>query len=167
MSSGHRSAALVLGVVSLLPLAPACSSGVHSTRLPDGSYELKCDAPLSNCLMQMEKTCKDDGYDVLRATEKRDRVGPLDLQTEIVRSEGIVRCRRRDALFSSAPQPSAAAPVAAETPPPLPDHAPLPPLHAPPAAPASSAAPPPSAVPPAPAAPPPPASSDTPSPPVP
>jgi hypothetical protein len=166
MSSGPRSAALLLGAVSLLSLPLACKTGNQLVRLPDGSYELKCEGPLSTCLMQMENACKDDGYEVLRATEKRDRVGPMELQTEIVRSEGLVRCRRADALFTPAPPasgPPPAAPTATDAPP-MPDHPPLPPIHAPPAtsAPAPSSAPPPSSSPPPAPAPPAPAPAEPP-----
>jgi hypothetical protein len=165
MLSGLPRLAPVLGCFSLLLVAASCSMGRHRVLLPDGSYEVKCEGSLSTCLMQMEQVCVDNGYDVLRATEKRERAGPVELQTEIVRSQGIVRCRKAHAIFSAEPKAEDPAPVPTETAPPLPDHAPLPPLHAPPSsatpatapAPASAPvtpAPLPSSTPPAPAAPP-------------
>src|SRR5688572_30890912 len=98
MHSGLRRFAPILAGFCVLSVASACSSGSRRLLLPDGSYELKCEGPLSTCLMQMEKTCADNGYEVLRATEKRERVGPMEMQTDIVRSEGIVRCRNSNAL---------------------------------------------------------------------
>jgi hypothetical protein len=145
MRSFLQRSAPVLGWFCLVAVAAACNTGRNRARLPDGSYEVKCEGSLATCLLQMEQVCADAGYDVLRASEKRERAGPLELQTEIVRSQGIVRCRKANALLTIQTQPPepTPAPVATEAPP-LPDHAPLPPLHAPPsaAAPAPSAAPP-------------------------
>jgi hypothetical protein len=146
MRSFLQRSAPVLGWFCLVAVAAACNTGRNRARLPDGSYEVKCEGSLATCLLQMEQVCADAGYDVLRASEKRERAGPLELQTEIVRSQGIVRCRKANALLTIQTQPPepTPAPVATEAAPPLPDHAPLPPLHAPPsaAAPAPSAAPP-------------------------
>jgi hypothetical protein len=155
-----RRSTLVLGCFCLLSVASGCSTGRHRTLLADGSYEVKCEGSLAQCLLQMEQVCTDNGYDVLRATEKRERNGPPELQTEIVRSQGIVRCRKSNALFTAPPQTPEPPPVPTEAPAPLPDHAPLPPLHAPP----SSATPAPASAPATPTAPP---SSATPSPPTP
>jgi hypothetical protein len=138
-----RRSALVLGCFCLLLVAAGCSTGRHRTLLPDGSYEVKCEGSLAKCLLQMEQVCVDNGYDVLRATEKRERNGPIELQTEIVRSEGVVRCRKSNALFTAPPQTPAPPPVPTEAPAPLPDHAPLPPLHAPPSSATSAPASPP------------------------
>lgn len=140
--------ALALACISLGSLGVACSTGSRRILLADGSYELKCQGELSTCLIQMEKTCKDYGYEVLRATEKRERSGPIEpLPNEVVRSEAIVRCRKPNALLSVEPPPPAPAPT--EAPPPLPHHAPLPPLSAPPSSTAPAApsvpAPPPAA----------------------
>jgi hypothetical protein len=139
--------------LAALALVAACASGSRRLLLADGSYELKCEGELSSCLRQMETTCVANGYEVLRASEKRERVGPIDLATEIVRSEAHVRCRKANALFSfDAPQPEPA-PAATDAPPPLPPHPALPALSAAPA-PAPSAAPPaPAPAPPASAAP--------------
>jgi hypothetical protein len=143
MRSRHRPLVLFLGGFSLLSVATACSIGRARILLPDGSYEVKCEGPLAGCLLQMEQVCSDNGYDVLRATEKRERNGPPELQTNVVRSQGIVRCRKANAIFSSPSPTPELAPAPTEAPPPLPHHPPLPPLHAPPssAAPASAPAP--------------------------
>jgi hypothetical protein len=148
MRTGAPFTPLFLACVVTLVLAAACASGSRRLLLADGSYELKCEGALSTCLMQMEKTCADNGYDVVRATEKRERVGPIDLGTEIVRSDAVVRCRKATTIFSVEAAPPPPVPAATDAPPPLP-HAPLPALSA---APAPSATPPASAVP-APAAP--------------
>lgn len=137
MSYGLRISALALGFGCLVVVG--CSTGARRSLLPDGSYEVTCEGSLSKCLLQMETVCKDHGYDVIRATEKRERNGPLELQTEIVRSEGIVRCRKADALLTTNPPPPP--PVPTEAPPPLPEHPPLPPLHAPPSSATPSSAP--------------------------
>jgi hypothetical protein len=97
MFTGVRFSPRVLGGFLALTLAVACASGSRRLRLADGSYELKCDHALSKCLMEIEQTCADSGYEILRAAEKRGRVGPLELSTEIVTSEAVVRCRRPDA----------------------------------------------------------------------
>ncbi len=144
MCTGVRLNPRVFACLVTLALAAACASGSRRLLLADGSYELKCERELSTCLMQMEETCAANGYEVVRATEKRERVGPLELATEIVRSEAVVRCRKANALLSLDGPAPAPVPAATDAPPPLPSHAPLPALSSTPAA---SAAPPPSGLP--------------------
>ncbi len=135
-----RSLRALGGSIAVLALAlTACAAGVQRTQMPDGSYALQCEVPLSTCLRAIEEPCSGHGYDVLGASEQRSRGGPVNVDPEHVHSEARVRCRSPKALFSfesTPPAPSAAAPAE-----PLPAHAPLPALSvAPPAAGASAAA---------------------------
>lgn len=72
----------------------------------DGSYRVACDTTLSSCLAPFDKC--NDGFDVVRATEARQRMGPLP-SAETVNSEAILRCRRRTPMFGTGPQPPAPA----------------------------------------------------------
>src|SRR5690242_18427963 len=114
MHSGVRLSPRVLACLVPLALAAACASGSRRLLLADGSYELKCEGELSTCLMQMEKVCAANGYEVVRATERRERVGPIELATDIVRSEAVVRCRKANTLFSFDAPPPPPAPGATE-----------------------------------------------------
>jgi hypothetical protein len=122
--------AFTLSALSLVPfgLLTACGVGVERTRLEDGSYRLRCEFELAHCLQDAQEHCKENGYEVLSATEGRSRAGPIGVQSETVRSEAHVKCRPRNVLFTFEPEPAASV----EPPPPLPPHEPLPPIGAPP-----------------------------------
>jgi hypothetical protein len=100
----------------------ACSSlkNVEKRTLPDGSYELTCRTRLSLCLVEMQDSCTEAGYDVVDAFEERKRAGPHNNEVETVRSHARVRCRKVIAVFGGEPEPvappvppSAAAPAPA------------------------------------------------------
>ena len=98
----------------------ACASNPERSRLPDGSYQLKCERKLTQCLESAEELCGRYGYDVLNASEIRDHYGPSNWESEAVKTSAVVRCRRAKALLyddtpplvsargSAEPAPSAA-----------------------------------------------------------
>lgn len=117
------SALLVAGLL----LGAACSSrpSPGTTRLPDGTISLTCNAPLAQCLSRAEDVCKNENYEVLRARDQRDTYGPEtgSSQVQVRSSEAIIRCTGtgrplmgRDPLVASAgsaPPPAAAPPPVA------------------------------------------------------
>ncbi len=82
--------------VFLFVLAPlACAKGGGSpAKQPDGSYHLVCSGPLSDCLQQTERLCREQGYTVTRARDARERLGHEsgESQIEIRKSDAIVYC---------------------------------------------------------------------------
>jgi hypothetical protein len=125
---GRRSPSLAALTLVTVIGALGCASlqNVDKKTLPDGSYELRCRTRLSLCLVEMQDSCSDAGYDVLDAFEERKRVGPGTVETEIVRSHARIRCRKTTAVFGGAPEEPATAPVPTSTAPALP--APPPPV---------------------------------------
>jgi rhamnogalacturonyl hydrolase YesR len=107
-------------------------------RLPDGSYKVACDAPLTSCLERFEKMCEWHGYDVLAASERRQPHDLRGIPDVAIKSEAQVRCKAGDPLFGA---PAATPPPAPPAPAPTPA-APPPAPTAPPAVPAPPAAPP-------------------------
>src|SRR5690349_2704013 len=109
-------------------------------RLPDGSYKVSCDAPLTSCLETFEKMCEWHGYDVIAASERRQRYDLRGIPDVAVKSEAQVRCKAGDPLFGApaAPTPAAAPPAPAPPAPPAP--APTAPPPAPPPAPPADGA---------------------------
>jgi len=102
----------------------ACSlKNVERKTLPDGGYELTCRARLSACLVEIQETCADAGYDVVSAFEERKRSGPSTGETEIIRSHATIRCRKPTAIFGgdpvepAAPRPAPSVAVPAPRPP--------------------------------------------------
>src|SRR5262252_3604104 len=65
----------------------------HPQKLPDGSYQTACDAPLSSCLQEFETLCEWHGYDVIAAGEKRTRPDIRDVPNVVIHSEARVRCK--------------------------------------------------------------------------
>jgi hypothetical protein len=112
-----------LFLASLLGLAACSLSNVDHKTLPDGSHELTCRSHLSTCLVAIQETCAEAGYDVVSASEERKRAGPATIETETVRSQATVRCRTTPAIFGGdsakpeAPRPAPSAPVSAPPPP--------------------------------------------------
>jgi len=96
----------------------------HPQKLPDGSYQTACDAPLSSCLQEFETLCEWHGYDVIAAGEKRTRPDIRDVPNVVIHSEARVRCKPAEPIFGRSPPPPAP-----EPPPPtlIPPTAPPPP----------------------------------------
>lgn len=89
-------AALIAGACSLGVVLGGCASkqNVDTTRLPDGTLNIKCQGPLSSCLAKADAICRGLSYEVLRARDQRDRYGS-DAGTsrvEVRSSEATVRC---------------------------------------------------------------------------
>jgi hypothetical protein len=113
-----RSRLVLLGLASLLGCASA--PPFASRRLADGSYELTCKLPLSQCLDRVDQVCDGTPYDVLSAHDHRR---PIDIpvgsyQREVRSSDAIIRCERSKPLFGGNAERNdqAQAPVAPPTP---------------------------------------------------
>jgi hypothetical protein len=94
-------------------MAVACSrAGVEVQRLPNGAKQLKCDAPLEQCLRYVDDVCKGGSYEVLYAKDERQLYGSEQSQVEGHRSQAEVHCLRSnaDSLATSTPPPASAAP---------------------------------------------------------
>ena len=74
-------------------------------RLPDGSYRVSCPAPLSNCLETFDRVCEWHGYDVLSASESRNRSDLREIPDVKVSSTAEVRCKPADPVFGGSPAP--------------------------------------------------------------
>jgi hypothetical protein len=71
--------ALLCGVLSL-----ACSRGSGGpARQADGGYQIACKAPLTDCLLQAERTCKADGYTVTVARDLHEMLGSATGQSQV------------------------------------------------------------------------------------
>jgi hypothetical protein len=102
----------LLAVAGLLFGAHGCASQGAVTRLADGSYRVDCERPLLPCLEPAAKLCEATGYDVITASEQRNRYGPSPWQLDAVKSSATVRCRNPSSsflggLFDSEPAASA------------------------------------------------------------
>jgi hypothetical protein len=67
--------------------------------LPDGTYRLTCKTALDACLTSLDTICH-DGYEVIHASEKRERKGPPPVDQLYLSSEAVIRCRTVEALIS-------------------------------------------------------------------
>src|SRR5689334_18039251 len=82
----------------LLPLALGSAACSHSSgepaKQPDGSYQLSCTGPLTDCLQRVERICKDEGYVVVEARDHHELLGHEQGQSQIDerKSEAIVFC---------------------------------------------------------------------------
>jgi hypothetical protein len=102
--------------MSFAVVAACASDKPGRTTLADGSYQLACRKPLADCLAALTDVCRAHGYDVIRGKETITRNGVEPVDSEIVASEAIVRCRSAPTVFGSeahqtahvAPHPSAA-----------------------------------------------------------
>jgi hypothetical protein len=76
--------------------AAACSRGGSGApaKQPDGSYQLSCKGPLSNCLRHAEHVCGDEGYAVTSAHDVRELLGHAAGQSQvpIERSDANIVC---------------------------------------------------------------------------
>lgn len=64
--------------------ALGCSKGAGGVaKQPDGSYELSCKGPLSNCLKRAEQVCGDKGYTVLDGHHVREILGGETGQSQV------------------------------------------------------------------------------------
>ena len=99
--------ALALFALSVAAVGACAAYKAGRTKLADGSYKLTCGKPLAECLTDLTDVCKDHGYDVVsgQQTIRRNGVEPVD--SEIIESEAIVRCRAPSTVFGAAPAPSA------------------------------------------------------------
>jgi hypothetical protein len=86
-------------------LAIACSHGSGGpARQADGGYTIACKAPLTDCLLQAERTCKDDGYTVTVGRDVRELLGAETGQSQVPvqKSEATFYCGK---LATSAERP--------------------------------------------------------------
>lgn len=63
--------------------------------LADGSFRLRCEGALANCLKHVSAVCRDAGFDVLEARDIRSYVGPEQTERETRSSEALVSCHPR------------------------------------------------------------------------
>jgi len=88
------SSTLVLFVLG----AFGCSS--HGSGAParqaDGGYQISCKAPLSDCLKQAERACRDEGYTVTAARDVRELLGAETGQSQVPvqKSDATFYCGR-------------------------------------------------------------------------
>lgn len=123
-----------LAIAALVATAYGCASQNGIKRLADGSYRVECERPLLPCIEPVAKICEDHGYDILSASEDRERYGPSPWQAESVKSSASVRCRGpKPFSFFGIGGGSKPAPKASSSAPPA--HSAPPPAVAPPAAP--------------------------------
>ena len=106
--------ALAGGCIAACALVPR-----QPEKLPDGSYRVSCDAPLSSCLESFENVCQTRGYEVIAASETRSHSDrPETRDVRVSKSEAQIRCKR-DGVFggsTSKPAEPAAAPPAPASP---------------------------------------------------
>ena len=76
--------ALALGIA-------ACASDPAITRLGDGHYRVQCSERLLQCLEPAAKACSNRGYEIVKAEERRELVGPDPWQTEVLKSVAHTR----------------------------------------------------------------------------
>ena len=74
-------------------IASCALAGHHPQKLPDGSYQASCTAPLTSCLQTFETLCEWHGYDVLAASERRTRSDLREIPDVTINSEAHVRCK--------------------------------------------------------------------------
>src|ERR1051325_2397312 len=91
-----------VGLAACCGLA-ACTTllGPQPERLPDGSYRASCKAPLRSCLEPFERICEWHGYDVITASEARDRTDARGVSDLTIKSEAQVRCKEGEPIFRS------------------------------------------------------------------
>ena len=77
----------------VVTIAGCSASGQPPAQQADGSYQLSCNGPLSECLQRAEHICKDQGYTVM-GQDVHDLVGHEQgqSQVEIRKSEATVHC---------------------------------------------------------------------------
>jgi hypothetical protein len=84
--------------------------------LADGSYQLDCKKPLAVCLQDLTvDVCRDYGYEVVQAKEVVDRYGVEPVNSVVVTSHAVLRCRSSSALIGG--EPRRPVPVASSHPP--------------------------------------------------
>src|SRR5687767_5849550 len=84
-----------LGALALVAAGFGCASSQGGVqRLADGSYRVQCERPLLSCLEPAAKLCELHGYDIVSATEDRERYGPSPWQLDVVKSSATLRCRK-------------------------------------------------------------------------
>lgn len=82
--------------VLVLLTAGGCSKGGSGkpAQQPDGSYQLECNSPLSDCLQRVEPLCGDKGYVVAEARDSLELLGHEQGQSQVParRSRATVYC---------------------------------------------------------------------------
>jgi hypothetical protein len=100
----RTSVALLIAIVS----AAACASQpAGRTALPDGSFKIECRKGLAACLTDLTKDiCQEYGYEVLKGQEVVKRYGVEPVNSVLVTSDAVVRCRSPAALIGGTPAPT-------------------------------------------------------------
>lgn len=98
-------------------LAIACGGGVAGTvrtqRLDASTFELECQGPLANCLVEADTLCRGAPYTVLTAQDRRDLYGPSDgpSQVEVRSSTATLRCETRGRVPDGSASPGVEKPL--------------------------------------------------------
>jgi hypothetical protein len=91
-----------VGLVATL----GCSrAGVQTTKLPDGTRELRCDVALWKCLRYVDDYCKGASYEVTQASDEQLVFGSQASAVEGRRSYAILRCLKPGAKLADSPVP--------------------------------------------------------------
>jgi hypothetical protein len=123
--NGRATLSCTIALLAVIAGISACSlRNIERETMPDGTHRLTCHARLSLCLVEVQDACAEAGYDVLEAHEERKRAGPMPLETEIIRSQARIRCRKMTAVFGDSadeaetrPPPSSSAAPPSSSPP--------------------------------------------------
>jgi hypothetical protein len=114
-----------LGWVGLLTALGCSRAGVQTTKLPDGTRELRCDVALWKCLLHVDDYCKGASYEVIHASDEQLVFGSQASAVEGRRSQAVLRCLKPGAKLADSPAPTAdppppevQRPVSAPSPPP-------------------------------------------------
>lgn len=119
--------------LGLLLLIGCSRAGVQTTRLPDGTREVRCEHRLWRCLQHVDDYCKGGSVEVIRAGEEHLVFGSQASAVEGHRSHAVLRCLKPGEKLPEAP-------LAAEPLPPTPPTEASPPAPAPPAPPSPARA---------------------------
>lgn len=124
------------GLAVLALSALGCGSRVTGApvRHSDGAYDVSCKGPLSDCLKQAERVCRDEGYTVAAARDVRELLGGETGKSQIAvqKSDATFYCgrlptaierpmielKRERPLESSTPKEAPAVPAPVPPPPP-------------------------------------------------
>jgi hypothetical protein len=77
---------LVKSTLAGVSLALACTGTQNITQTGPGTYRIRCDTPLAECLGQLERLCI-DGFELESARETRKRAGVDAIGTGVEQSE--------------------------------------------------------------------------------
>lgn len=100
--------------LSVTVVAACASAKPGRTKLADGSYQLTCRRSLADCLTELTDVCSLHGYDIVKGKETVSRNGVEPVDSEIIESEAIIRCRTASTIFGGSAAPAgSSAPAAA------------------------------------------------------